>query len=441
MSCSGNEARENTKQKIDKECDPNLIQTYESMVKSKKVIYDRFQIKALFELDRLRKDLLEKNRSESNSIVDDPQKKISQISHSSSKITWSTFFSSFEASTNSISSYSSSLSLDISSKRKSIKGVYLHGGVGCGKTFCMDLFYNSLHTQQKQKVHFHKFMIDQVHREMHKIKASKDGKLLDADEVLEKVIIKILQHGVVLCFDEFQVTDVADALILRRLFTGLISKGANVVFTSNRPPEDLYIGGIQRDLFLPFIDFIYQNTSVISMRDSETDYRLLIAAQYKTRGIYFIGPSEKQLFDAAVANLIPIMADPRTIFTLDGRKVRIPLAFEKVAKFAFKDLCKTAMGAADFLAIGENFHTVIIESIPILSVVDEINVVRRFIVFVDSMYECNVKLIIHAEAEPSKLFIVEDLNSSDEAFAVDRTRSRLEEMKSESYLKKRWVGD
>ncbi len=355
----------------------------------------------------------------------------------------------------------SATSLLLSNETKVIKGIYLHGGPGCGKTFCMDLFYNSFnccdYTKKvtKQRVHFHKFMLQQVHREMHRIKkmtsiteikmdvTKTNKKLLNADEVMQHVIDNIVRQGSVLCFDEFQVTDVADALILRRLFTGLMSQGANVVITSNRPPEDLYIGGIQRDLFLPFIDFIRHNMTVISFESSDIDYRLLIAAQHKARGVYFVGPAQKGNYDVAVKELIGKSDDSRSIQTSDGRNVKIPLSSigDSVAKFSFDSLCRTPMGAADYLAIGENFHTVIVEGVPKLNVLNEANVVRRFIIFVDSMYECNVKLVLHVEARLSELFNIEaNSSSSDEAFAVDRTRSRLEEMGSETYLRKRWVG-
>lgn len=467
-TCACSEAHKNNGEG----CKGNVLNVYDSMVQRNQVLYDVHQVRALTELDRLRKDLLEQKRTDigNGSSNDSNQESLLsssvQFATASTNSLFSLFMPSKSTNTNkistmSISSSSSTSSLLFNNETKEIKGVYLYGGAGCGKTFCMDLFYSSFNccddTKKvtKQRVHFHKFMLQQVHREIHRIKQSASllgqqvnaaatrKKLLNADEVMQRVIDNILQSGFVLCFDEFQVTDIADALILRRLFTGLISQGAKVVITSNRPPEDLYIGGIQRDLFLPFIDFIRHNMTVISFHESDTDYRLLIAAQHKARGVYFVGQSQKHLFDAAANDLIGEGDNSRSIVTSDGRKVKVPLSAigDSIARFSFQDLCKTAMGAADYLAIGENFHTVIVEGVPKLSVLNEVNVVRRFIVFVDSMYECNVKLVIHAEASPSELFNVEtNLNSSDEAFAVDRTRSRLEEMGSETYLRKRWIG-
>ena len=448
-----------------------LLQVYDAMVKSNQVHYDLHQVEALTELDRLRQDLGTVQKKHSPKMVNSQDSDIGDGEDEGPERSgfWSKFLSFTTQTTKSASELF---------RPKPIKGVYLHGGVGCGKTFCMDLFYHSIDGTMttdgtptatttsrfpssytsplgvpstwttdpvlqisKQKVHFHKFMLQHVHREMHQIKKSHPK--LTADEVLQRVIDAILQRGQVLCFDEFQVTDVADALILRRLFTGLLRQGAIVVITSNRPPADLYIGGIQRDLFLPFIDFLNREMTVVSMWDSETDYRL-IAAQHKVRGVYFVGKERNANFDAAFVDLIKGSTSVHNthVLTSDGRKVYIPVASLQygVARFSFDDLCRTAMGAADYLAIGENFHTVLVEHVPKLSI-NEVNLVRRLIVFVDAMYECHVKLIVHAEGKPSELFQV-DLNSStcDEAFAFDRTRSRLEEMGSEAYLKKRWIG-
>lgn len=300
----------------------------------------------------------------------------------------------------------------------------------------MDLFYDSLPNKiGKQKVHFHKFMLT-VHRLMHEAKMVDEVK----GDVLPMVIERTVRDGLVICFDEFQVTDVADALILRRLFTGLIEEGAVIIATSNRPPCDLYLNGLQRDLFLPFIDLLVRKTAVVSMWDSEVDYRLVQGVN-KARGVYFVGPAEKVNFDQTFRTLTKGSVTGPTTLSTQGRRIQVPRASLEygVARFSFDDLCRQARGASDYITIAENFHTVFIEDIPTLTM-NDVNLVRRLIVFVDSMYECHVKLIVQAAVLPEAIFQVDlDNDSCDEAFAFDRTRSRLVEMGSDEYLKSRWV--
>lgn len=260
-------------------------------------------------------------------------------------------------------------------------------------------------------------------------------------DVLPRVISRTLERGRLICFDEFQVTDVADALILRRLFTGLLEQGAVIVATSNRPPRDLYLNGLQRDLFLPFIDLLEERLVVVSMWESETDYRL-VQGEHKEKGVYFVGKHSKKDFDQVFRTLTKNTPIVTTSLWTQGRTVPVPMASlaTGVARFTFEDLCQKALGAADYLVIGQHFHTVFLENVPKLSL-NEINYVRRFIIFVDSMYENNVKLIINAATKADDIFEV-DLNNQvfDEVFAFDRTRSRLEEMASTQYLQKRWSG-
>jgi predicted ATPase len=328
---------------------------------------------------------------------------------------------------------------DTASRVSAPKGVYLHGGVGCGKTFCMNLFYQHVNgdwKRDKQHVHFHKFML-QVHQQMHEAKMIQKIK----GDPLPLVVTKTLERGRLICFDEFQVTDVADALILRRLFTGLLQQGAVIVATSNRPPQDLYLNGLQRDLFLPFIDLLQERLNVVSMWDSETDYRL-VQGEHKERGVYFIGRKSKKQFEDTWRKLTKGTPIVSTSLSTQGRTVPVPMASltTGVARFAFEDLCQKALGAADYLVIGQNFHTVFVENVPKLTL-NEVNYVRRFIIFVDSMYESNVKLIIQAATKADEIFEVDITNQvCDEVFAFDRTRSRLEEMASTQYLQKRWSG-
>jgi len=367
------------------------------------------------------------------------------------------------------------------------KGIYLHGGPGCGKTHLMNVFYDSLSSSSsssssssphQQKVHFHKFMLD-VHRQMH-LAQTVHG-IRGSDAVLHHVLTHILQKGRILCFDEFQVTDVADALLLRRLFTGLVERGAVVVATSNRSPRELYKGGLQRELFVPFVDWLEETLVVVGMWDSEVDYRLVMSGGRGVAGgvsvsgndsdydddddsnphgrvheTYFIQRKRnnhqkhhqhdraRQKFDSLFRKLTKDSPIESTVIDVQNRQLFVPHASLEcdVAKFSFYDLCGRAKGAADYLAIGERFHTVFVEDVPALTF-HETNLARRWITFVDAMYECRVKLVVCAETAPEEMFRVEGEGGrehTDEVFAFERTRSRMEEMRSERYLRKTWVG-
>jgi predicted ATPase len=239
------------------------------------------------------------------------------------------------------------------------------------------------------------------------------------------------------------VTDVADALILQRLFTGLWERGAVVLATSNRPPDELYWNGIQRDRFLPFIDLLKQRCDVVSMWDSDTDYRLVQKRLGSSPAVYFVGKAARHEFDQLFYELANGSPVAPTSVTTQGRQVAVPQAVPRrgLARFSFEDLCQKALGAADYLQIGQTFHTVFVERIPVLSI-NEINWVRRFITFIDAMYESKVKLILQASTAPGDILSrSSELGAvHDEFFAFDRTVSRLEEMQSERYLKQRWAG-
>jgi len=432
---------------IDKKPDTSinsLLEYYDSLVQSGEVTRDVHQIQALKELDRLRDECISYLNDQNNTAtttIDD--------NNNSQEESWSTLTSIF--------SMKSSWSEPISQERQSSNlnnppptGVYLHGGVGCGKTYCMDLFYHSLPSStimKKQKVHFHAFMLN-VHKQMHNAKMIQK---LQGDDVINYVIQSILKNGKILCFDEFQVTDVADALILKRLFTGLIDAGTIIVATSNRPPSDLYKGGLQRDLFLPFIDLLQEKCTVLSMWKSETDYRTIHSCDTSRQQVYFVdnddgdndGISRQSSARQSYLKLFKdLTKDALTInsMTLDvgqGRQIFVPIASEEldIARFTFCQLCSTAKGAADYLAIGNRFHTVFVDDVPKLKF-NEVNLVRRWITFIDSMYECHVRLIILAKTEPEEMFEVDLDSQYDEVFSFDRTRSRMEEMRSTAYLKK-----
>jgi predicted ATPase len=216
-----------------------------------------------------------------------------------------------------------------------------------------------------------------------------------------------------------------------------------VVATSNRPPDELYWNGIQRDRFLPFIGLLKQRCDVVSMWDSDTDYRLVQKRLGSNPTVYFVGKASRQDFDQlfyALASGSPVAP---TSVTTQGRQVPVPQAVPRrgLARFSFEDLCQKALGAADYLQIGQTFHTVFVERVPVLSM-NEINWVRRFITFIDAMYESKVKLILQATTAPNEILSRSpELGTVyDEFFAFDRTVSRLEEMQSERYLRQRWTG-
>ena len=381
------------------------------MVAKEGIHQDHHQIRALRSLDRLYHEL---------QIVVPKSQPLENSSRISSSL-WTLFSS------------SSSQKRKQAAAATTPRGVYLHGGVGCGKTFCMNLFFREAPVESKQMVHFHQFMLS-VHQHMHD---AKNGGRQGA-AILDHVVSLIKQKGQLMCFDEFQVTDVADAMVLQRLFTSLMDQGCIIVATSNRPPSDLYLGGLQRDRFVPFIHLLEQKCEVVDMWDSDTDYRLVQGN--RAVNVYFVGTDKAPEFDAifhAMTKGSPVVS---THLTTQGRLVSIPRAALAmgICRFTFEDLCQKALGAADYLVIGHHFHTVFVEGIPKLGI-NEINWVRRFIVFVDAMYESHVKLVVLAKGQPEELFTVDLENKNhDEVFAFDRTRSRLEEMRSTAYLTKRW---
>eukprot|EP00578_Thalassiosira_sp_NH16_P007138 CAMPEP_0181122052 /NCGR_PEP_ID=MMETSP1071-20121207/25094_1 /TAXON_ID=35127 /ORGANISM="Thalassiosira sp., Strain NH16" /LENGTH=470 /DNA_ID=CAMNT_0023206969 /DNA_START=419 /DNA_END=1831 /DNA_ORIENTATION=- len=424
----------------------SLLEYYTSLILSGEVTRDPHQIQTLKELDRLRdecvpylKDLKERNGNYTSTATSN--------GGGNGEESWS--MTSLFSLTPSWANPSTEREQQSSTTSLPPRGIYIHGGVGCGKTYCMDLFYDSLpSTIGKQKVHFHEFMLN-VHKQMHKAKTIKK---FHGDEAFDYVIQSTLSQGRMLCFDEFQVTDIADALILKRLFTGLIDNGTIIVATSNRPPRDLYKGGLQRDLFLPFIDLLEEKCTIVSMWESETDYRLVQSVtDEKHNGaqtVYFVDGdgdpkgASKELFVKLFRKLTKGTLINSMVLDVQGRELYVPKAAEEysIARFSFYDLCGKAKGAADYLAIGQRFHTIFIEDVPKLKY-HEINLVRRWITLIDSLYECHVKLIVQAETNPEDMFQIDLENeSSDEEFAFDRTRSRMEEMRSEGYLRKKWVG-
>jgi len=320
-----------------------------------------------------------------------------------------------------------------SEPQESIKGLYLYGGVGCGKTFVMDLFYACVPIEKKRRSHFHSFMLE-IHQRLHLIRKSGKGRA-DVATVAEDVV---RESGELFCFDEFNVTDVGDAVILRTLFDKMWECGAVVVSTSNRRPDDLYLNGIQRDLFKPCIHAIKEKC-VVHHLDSETDFRLLMTHSSQ---LYIITGDTEGGRDKASKELDRMFTllskglrvRVKRIMT-QGREIRIPQAAGGIAIMDFSALCSLPTGAADFLAISRAFHTLIVKNIPFLSM-ERLPEVRRMITLIDVLYDHHVKLLCSAAAEPFELFKADRGASQDEAFAFDRTASRLMDMMSDEYKAK-----
>lgn len=308
-----------------------------------------------------------------------------------------------------------------------VKGLYIFGEVGRGKTMLMDMFFNTCPAQRKRRVHFHEFMQevqDRINDYRRRIKA---GEVKDEDP-LALVAADVAETSWVLCFDEFHVTDIADAMILGRLFTRLFDLGVVMVATSNVAPENLYAGGLNRALFLPFIALMQERLDIVRL-SSRTDYRMEKIAG----GTIWHVPANRAA-DAAIEEAWRLLTagDPggSLNLTVKGRALHVPMAALGTARFSFHDLCEQPLGAVDYLKIAHDFHTVIVEHIPIITE-ERRNEAKRFILLIDTFYDSAVKIIASAAAEPARLYLGTE---GYEAMEFQRTISRLNEMGSEAYL-------
>ncbi len=307
------------------------------------------------------------------------------------------------------------------------KGLYIWGSVGRGKTMLMDMFFEAAPVKRKLRVHFHEFLAD-VHRRINAYRRKiKTGEVKDGDPIAP-VAAELAEEAYLLCFDEFTVTDIADAMILGRLFTALFAAGVVVVATSNVEPSRLYEGGLNRALFLPFIQLLQTKVEVLKL-DARTDFRL---EKLGGAPVYHVPADEKAkaALDAAFKALSGTAQGRRTVLTVQGHELVLPQAAGGVARASFADLCAQAYGASDYIALAQRFHTLVLDDIPILNY-DRRNEAKRFIILIDTLYEHHVKLVASAAAEPHELY---HARQGREAFEFDRTVSRLIEMRSEDYL-------
>ncbi len=304
------------------------------------------------------------------------------------------------------------------------RGLYLHGGVGRGKSMLMDLFFRHAPMRRKRRVHFHDFM-QEVHEAVHRWRQrEKEGKA--KGDPIPSVADGVMKDSGLLCFDEFQVTDITDAMILGRLFTALFERGLVVVATSNRAPGALYEGGLNRQLFLPFIDLLREKMDVMEL-EAEADYRLKHLAGAPVYHVP-LGPEARAAMDGAWERLTPgVKGEPCTV-EVKGRRVEVPVAAMGVARFHFDDLCKKPLGAADYLKLARSFHTLLVDEIPAMGTHMR-NEAKRFVTLIDALYENRVKLVCSADAPPDGLY-----PSGDGSFEFERTASRLIEMQSEAYM-------
>jgi cell division protein ZapE len=312
-------------------------------------------------------------------------------------------------------------------KEEPPRGLYVHGEVGRGKTMLMDLFFQHSPVSHKRRAHFHEFMAD-VHERIYGYRQSiARGEIADHD-VIALTAASIFDEAWLLCFDEFHVTDIADAMILGRLFARLFELGTVVVATSNVAPDDLYKGGLNRALFLPFIAQIEAHMDVLRL-DARTDFRLEKLAGVK---MWLVPPDDAAgtALDLAWARLTGgAPCRPRDI-SIKGRTLHVPCSAPGVARFSFAELCEQPLAASDYLRLARDYHTILLDRIPVMDY-PERNAAKRFITLIDTLYDNAVKLMASAEANPVSLYLASEGVEADE---FKRTSSRLIEMSSESYL-------
>ncbi|MEP3439429.1 MAG: cell division protein ZapE [Hoeflea sp.] len=335
-----------------------------------------------------------------------------------------------ELSSKRLATKSSALGWMFARRQKSNKpprGIYVFGEVGRGKTMLMDMFFELVPARRKRRAHFHDFMADahaRIHAHRQKLK---NGETKETDPV-PPVAEQLIGEAWVLCFDEFSVTDIADAMLLSRLFEQLFKRGCVLVATSNVEPGQLYRDGLNRQLFLPFIALLKDHVDVIDL-DARTDYRMETTTRLPV--YHRLGQGESDdLMDLAWKQVTAGKLAAPDHIRVRGREVDVPQAGGGAARFSFADLCEAPLGAADYAAISKRYHTVFVEGVPVMNQAQR-NAAKRFIILIDTLYDRKNRLFISAEADPDGLY---QGSSGTESFEFARTASRLNEMQSAAYL-------
>lgn len=428
---------------------PGPLREYEERIRRGSISVDPVQEKAVQQLQRLYDECIDYKRiavKHVNNISQKPQRPQKQRSKG-----WFAFFDDDdEGSANEQGGATAAGALIP-------KSLYMWGSTGCGKTFLMDLFFESLPVEKKRRIHFHDFMLN-VHKRIHHLKVGSTARGKPVS-IADQLADEIIGESHVICFDEFQVTDIADAMILKSLFEALFARGLILCATSNRPPSDLYRNGLQRDLFVPFIGLLEQRSVVFSfLREAEeqVDYRLQLY-QHHAKNVYFCPSAETQealalRFDEFKPSLRVLSPADREALAgglcrsaemvIYGHSFRIPslVTGRRAAKFSFDDLCRRNYGAADYLALAQAFDVICVTNVPRLSL-HQRNELRRFITLIDALYDHKVLVLLGAAAEATQLLDVDDgqrqlqAAAVDEVFAFDRTVSRLMEMQSSDYVR------
>jgi cell division protein ZapE len=325
---------------------------------------------------------------------------------------------------------SSSLGWLFASRQRALpqlKGLYIYGEVGRGKTMLMDFFFATSPVERKRRAHFHEFMLD-VHERIHAVRQDMKRGEHEGEDPIRLVAEALAEEAWLLCFDEFHVTDIADAMILGRLFKQLFERGTVMVATSNVAPDELYKDGLNRALFVPFIHMLEAQMDIVRL-DARTDFRLEKLAGLPVWYVPADAAADLKL-DEAWRRLAGGNGGAAHELALQGRTIHVPHAYMGVARFSFHELCEQPLAAADYLRIAHEYHTIVLDHVPVMTY-DNRNAAKRFIILIDTLYDHNVKLIASADAEPDALYRADE---GFEAAEFKRTASRLIEMRSQSYL-------
>lgn len=308
-----------------------------------------------------------------------------------------------------------------------VRGVYIHGDVGRGKTMIMDMFFRTASVVPKRRVHFHAFMAE-VHERIGAHREAVKAGTAKGDDPMPPVAADIARGARLLCFDEFSVTDVADAMILSRLFGAMFGDGVVLVATSNVAPDDLYRDGLNRPLFLPFVAELKRHADIVRL-DAAEDYRLAAIGE---ENLYVtpLGPEADRRMEEAWAVLLSGAKAAPASLSVKGRTIAVPKAGNGAARFSFERLFRQPLGAEDYLALAKRFHTVVVDGVPVMAEAER-NEAKRFITFVDTLYDAGRRVVVSAAAPADRLYRG---TAGAEAFEFARTVSRLAEMRSVEYL-------